>query len=1435
MDPVYLAQPIFTPRPISPLKFEPLSTRPEDVLLPGSSDEDSPQTRKRKKRRREEIGEQYLRQQAGYVITFRLKGPFGDGWKNPWAEHGVVLTEKELMEMEKKKRARERAEEREREEKRRGRRPSSPIDLTSDAEDESSIGEVEDTRGWDPSGGNGGRRWLTSNVHRVRQEQFEEERRSSPTPAERYIPQIGLQKPGKERYIGRKTTPFSSQDSEDDEEEEEDELPPPRRSPSIELEYSSSQERIRDGSEIGAVSDPVSEPDLLDTGLPETRPRIERRVLRERMADVLKQLDSTQYKGDKKKLHYEKDVLKARITALTTEIAVLRDAEKLKTAKIKESKKRGRGETTTGITTNISDRDIGRKKQKVPEKNAAQKKAEETRMGPPPVLCAEPSEASTQNSQQSLEYQGLSRSAKRRRKRRGLQQVQTSPPIPRGVDEAARVKSNKDEKQLPDDSSRLESPLTSPKDPNALSGQAGKGAQAKSNNNQGQALEVRYQSDLPLASARDKSAASTKKRKFESLPKTERKHASKEDVHVPTAKPSKAEAASGVKATLRKDGTKAKGKRVLPKSTSPIAKVVEVSYGVGNGGENVTNSSGKKLPFTMPSDHSSPASLSRSILKSPSGWKPYKWLPGGQAYAEEVLKAHLASLEVGGPSLELPRRPSFASSQGSSSAEHEAKRQKMNGILQPKLKPQQDDPKDTKPSRLPGLMKLARELDEKARRNSDDSVNTAWQKDHARLWGKSPSKGSKASTPAPEPLPSISNELAAALTKSVEEIIDDALGLLPDASEGSGKQRLSGALSGNHQAGDYKRRVSATSQTTDVSEVIDLVTDSELDSGGAALARSSKGKQPKLSKRARSNFSEGFILASESENGSLMGPSSISPTEQHHQFPQFRSFVPKALAEAVAMDTHKNIRQHTTKASAKTRVNEVAGSPHVVPPSTSHSEFQYSRVNASSRTDSPATKRVTEKNEHMTPKIAKAPPKRRLSFTPGGNLKSGVEVRVPAVSHEDLHASPCSQDDVRILHAVPSPKLSTTATTTSSKAVSAGNESSKSIGEVEALPEAQAPAPPAQLPSGPSTILLETDKQSLKFIGTEDDSMDHFDTQAELAKAHQSFQRELQSPIRYPKFPTSEEVPQPEFLGRDPAEEIASLVTPRPALRSNMDPYAGGPLPNSDDQEPLSTQAMVDAMSPFAISTVKKQGTFLHALTRPAAAIFGYIRWGGSSQEPASQSPNENPSAEVPPPAEEKVVEASIEIVPAPESVFEPAIEFGKSGLDMETSDDDVEEFTYDLSQPSEFVRRRKNRKIENIIPSEDMEESDFESTLKMQRGVRDDRGRWARVTPQLEQATPSRMTLRSFSSPQDKEEASGEVGQDGQRLTGLETVIDEAGSFLGTWDVEGEVRRMKASGSGSGAGTGIRASGSGSGAGTGTGGMRKADGVRGGGRRRSG
>ena len=1397
MDPLYLAQPIFTARSISPLSFEPHTLSTEDVLLPGCSDEDSPATRRRKKRRREEIGAQYLRQQAGYAITFRLKGPFEGGWRNPWAEYGVPLSEKELREME-RKRARERAKEREREERQRGVRVSSPIDLTSDVEEGGSIQEVQVTRRYDSGGSKGHKHWLSSNVHRVweGQQQSLYERRGSPTPEPRYKPQIGLQKPGKERYIARHSAQLSSQDSqgdevdEDQDEEEDDASPEGHRSPSIELEYFSSQDRLPKGSDVGAISDL----DLLDMRLPESRPRIERRVLRKRMIDVQNQLRSPHYKGSKQGLLFEMDILKARITALTTEISVLRDAEKLKAARTATSKKRG-GDGAAVMVTDVSNHQTGRKKQKLFDENPGQMDSR------PPALHAGSSEASTQNVQLSQEGQGMSKSARKRRRRREkreLEQLQKPLQIPREASEVAQMKSNRDQKWLIDAGAP---PLTSP-DSVTLSGQPKEVAPFKSYKNRDKALEVKNRPAVSLFSSKDKDIALTKKRKFELLPTTEQGATSNEDVAVRTVKPSKLEAGLEAKAPSRGHGLKDKAKQIFRESESPIAKEFEVSRRVMYGQENPSNWNGKKLPSIIVSDHDSPATSPRCILKSPTGWKPYKWLPGGQAYAKQVLRVHLESLELGTPLLHPPRRSSHASSQGSSPVEHERKRKKPEGSPRPQLKPKREG---GGPSRFPGLMKLAQELDEKGRKNSVESVNTAWHKDHAGLFGKSSSKGSKAPTPVPEMLPSDSNGLLAAVSKSVEQIIDDALGLLPNAMESSQKDQVSGpsALSGKPQAVDAGRQSSAASKATNVSEVIDLETENEYEPVSATLKVTAKEKQPRVVRRMRSTPSEGFDVASKSEHVALMAPPPVSPTEPLPQLPQFRSFVPKALAEAVATDNQTNIKQLATKSSRKLRPNGATGSPHIAPSSNHHSQFQYSRLTTRSKTDSPATKQVTDKHELKTPKASKAPPKRRLSFTPGGNFKRSVEVRVPVVSHENLRALPSSQEGVQILQATSSPKQSTT---TSSIAKPVGNEKSNSGGEVEVLPEAQAPAP---LPSGPSTNILETDKQSLKFISTEDgDSTDPFNTQAELAKAQQSFQRDLQSPINNHTFQTSDKVAQSKLPGGDPAEGTTSLVTPRPALRSEKDPYAGGPHPDSDNQEPLSTQAMVDAMSPFAISTVKKPGTLLHALTRPAAAIFGYMGWGGS--QPAGQKP----PPEDPPRLEEEGVEAPIDFVPAPEPVPEPAINFGKSGLDMETSDDDADEFAYELSQPPEFVQRRKRGKLENVIPSEDVEESDFENTLKKQRGVRDDKGRWARVSPQLSEATPSRMTLRSFSSPHGKGEASVDIGQDGQRLTGLETVIDEAGSFLGTWDVEGEVRKIKASGSGSGAGTG---------------GTRKSDGVRGG------
>jgi hypothetical protein len=85
-----LTQPIF-PRPVSPLHYEPLYTRPEDILWDQDSTEERNDndegTRAAKKRRIEKAGEAYLRGEPLFILSASIRGPLGEGWVNPWSRH----------------------------------------------------------------------------------------------------------------------------------------------------------------------------------------------------------------------------------------------------------------------------------------------------------------------------------------------------------------------------------------------------------------------------------------------------------------------------------------------------------------------------------------------------------------------------------------------------------------------------------------------------------------------------------------------------------------------------------------------------------------------------------------------------------------------------------------------------------------------------------------------------------------------------------------------------------------------------------------------------------------------------------------------------------------------------------------------------------------------------------------------------------------------------------------------------------------------------------------------------------------------------------------------------------------------------------------------------------------------------------------------------
>ncbi|MCJ1398414.1 hypothetical protein MMC11_001612 [Xylographa trunciseda] len=1500
MEPVFLGQPVFNPRPISPLSFESFEPLPEDVILPGSSDEDSEGTRGRKKRRREDIGYQYLRQQAGYTITFKLKGPFEKGWRNPYRDHGVVLTAAQVRDM------RYRREERDQP----GVRASSPIDLTSGAEEEIEDGKLPVRKLRDRKEISTENGWLTSNVHGVGKRPSEDAEAASPTPRRQArvqqsdtfvfkgaVGNDGALGPGKLiQAIDRVEGMHDKLEEEELDDLENDPLridPEDHRSPSVELEYSSqSQGRYREASEL-------SEGGHLDVQSPTTKPRLERRVLVKRIKDIRHRLDMKQYGSDTvDELRLEEEVLDDRITALS---AVITDMKESGTDDFTPRKKRSRDQlhkdtgsldmlavqqtrfeeannkslTRIGTNTNYQKADIGvvstrdflpTSLQDASRVNGAKKVDEEVieqgaevDMNPDlirvPSFRTDSSEISHAVSSGSNGKQRSARAIRKSEKRR----------------EQKREKRQKVAREK-------------------LTRQQGEDAQTMNVNKH----EDKSQSG-ELGPPSKTLATSTKIEQ----PRRPRERKLGWDFEIPglvtEPGPSIDEGevldATGTSDTQQNEETKTKTKtlnqpkRPVRKKYQCKAKEMDVEIAVENkkvaldvnSSEAVAvGTKGERVPIIIVDDYDSLASSFQVSLvtASPTGWKPYKWLPGGQVHAELVLREHLASIEASGPSLDP-----FRSSVDSSSNESPTTERKRN-VRETKAELRRlsndniidltDHEMPEAPPEAVQLRSLGTEVgfdiqhktlkpQEESRRTSIDSVDTAWKKDQSRFFGESLSGGAKEPTTNLRPMREYSTHQQEVSMQSGKVARFD-LRSIP--REGPG--HISNA---SKKPSTLKRDGVPFKDTSDQENQQLEMIEEEKKASRALTAALVSFMDTSSDEEARENDQRSYTHSAEdvSLGRDQLPLESVLPTETNIQFgptenvlvanDHRRKSPPVAVDEMAPNDAKKialkdsaaakdlttgtlqnkkdqqkslnerrssreeflqSLRLHVSQKGGKNLLtaglDATMNSPYVLPASTNLSQFQYNRVDTSSRSTSsdhnPPQRK--QKQKPATPVYAKAQGKRRISFTPNGNVKRGIEVRVPLLSPHGSQSSPIVIEDAPVrMQASPSKKSAPSLSQKPSE-----SDASKSIAEI--LPEAQIVV--EKVPSGPSTNLLETDKQSLKFPSIEEnDSSEHFSTPAELAKAQQSFQRDLQSPVKL----QDASLPQTSPLRRTSTSELDRDVDPsKTPLLTSKDPYIGAPRPHSSSQELPSTQAMVDAMSPFAISTTKKPRKFLHTLTRPAAAVYDYI-WGGSQEErnipvikpqPVDSSTSADPTA--------LPAEASVDPPPSPmpaspnrpAPTLDPAFTFNYPPFDMATSDSSPSSPAYELSQPPEFIKppRRRSRKLNSTLPPDEDEASDFEESQKQRGLVRDDRGRWSNLTTELSMVTPSQRTLRSFNSPRTGSERKGRerafdgLSQDGQRRSGLEAAVEEAESWLGTWDVEGEMRKMgkgaSASGSGGGA-----------------------------------
>ena len=400
---------------------------------------------------------------------------------------------------------------------------------------------------------------------------------------------------------------------------------------------------------------------------------------------------------------------------------------------------------------------------------------------------------------------------------------------------------------------------------------------------------------------------------------------------------------------------------------------------------------------------------------------------------------------------------------------------------------------------------------------------------------------------------------------------------------------------------------------------------------------------------------------------------------------------------------------------------------------------------ASSKSTSPAiegpeTKSVKKNRQAL----------RRLTFTPSGGAKLAS---VLTSSRPSSSSSVVAREKTEMKHqnkplSNDPPFLQRTSTKSSARSLTNGNRSRNSIIFPEAQTDPIARPPLAQAPSWPSTNLLETDKQSPKVPSfDEGDSYLDLSTQAAVWKAQRSFQADVVSALT-PQGPKKEES-SPIGLTSNKAEITPVAHGHREIELANAQLIKPS---ESDDEEPMSTQAMVDAISPFAVTTIKK---------RPPAIQQRIDGVPSTTKRKKSKSPPQAPilSSGSPSTVAFRTHSPGMSTSPSPSPSPSP-----------EKSPPPIP-----LSHPTTTNSKpRSSLTSFSILPNGTL----TETSLYQQDG-------------QQQEDFPD----YDISLPADPFGFANVGGDDGPRrgdddAVDLKAAIDEAGSFLGDWDVEAEARK---------------------------------------------
>ncbi|KAL8861731.1 MAG: hypothetical protein Q9178_001932 [Gyalolechia marmorata] len=300
-------------------------------------------------------------------------------------------------------------------------------------------------------------------------------------------------------------------------------------------------------------------------------------------------------------------------------------------------------------------------------------------------------------------------------------------------------------------------------------------------------------------------------------------------------------------------------------------------------------------------------------------------------------------------------------------------------------------------------------------------------------------------------------------------------------------------------------------------------------------------------------------------------------------------------------------------------------------------------------------------------KKARAKQKWRLSFTNSGSVKGRsrrISPGIPRVSYDNQpgrnlpqSAEESSAEGKKFDRSAP------------------GNEETTSH-PFEVLPEAQ-DVQELRIPSGLSTGILETDKLSMKIAGTEDSYLG-LSTQAAMLKAQNSFRNDLVSPTIRRVDPPSQTINRMDpRLQRIPDNQVLANV---------LTPVKG--------KEPMNTQAMIDAVSPFADTTIKKRpaldrrisssGSDLSSPLSPAAPNFENTSLSMSTSPSPTPGPVKDKPSIVPLSALSKPASSVISFSIAPNGTMtevfqqdgqQPAQDYLIGDLDLDAAIEDAGSF----------------------------------------------------------------------------------------------------------------------------------------------------------------